>query len=472
MKFGERQVAPTTAGIRRDHVARYEWAARQLPANSRVIDFACGVGYGTRILADAGHKARGYDQDIEALCYADQHYAATGTTFITGNGNVPGHLPEVDAAVCFETIEHIEDPRQLLKALRRAAPMLLASVPNETAFPYSPAPGVTTAYHFRHYTARQFKALLEECGWCVTGWHGQRGPESEVGAADNENSRTLIAVCQREAVDLVTDDDLMQSAPPGVVSDRAAAAPPDAVRPLAGKHIAILGLGPSLDQYLEITKRLGGRSKFCDETWVINALGDVFACELVFHMDDIRIQEIRAAAAPASNIAAMVNWIKSSSVPIITSRSHPDYPALVDFPLEDVLNDLGHDYFNSTAAYAIAFAIFGGATKISLFGMDFSYPNQHDAEKGRACVEYWLGQAQARGILITLPKTTTLMDACYPKSARLYGYDTLDLDFDVQPDGSLKLGMTPRTTLPTAAEIEANYDHSAPIDQQHQTTKE
>ena len=64
------------------------------------------------------------------------------------------------------------------------------------------------------------------------------------------------------------------------------------------------------------------------------------------------------------------------------------------------------------------------------------------------------------------------MDACYPKTARLYGYDTLDLDFDVQPDGSLKLGMTPRTTLPTAAEIEANYDHSAPIDQQHQTTKE
>lgn len=466
-------MAPTAAGIRRDHVARYEWAAAQLPPGSRVIDFACGVGYGTRILANAGHKARGYDKDNEALSYAERHYRGVGTMFLTEDGAAPNPLPSVDAAVCFETIEHIKDPRPLLKALRAAAPLLLASVPNETAFPWSPSPGVTTAYHFRHYTINQFKALLEECGWCITGWHGQRGPESDVGVADRSQSRTLIAICQREAVSL-PDDDLIAAAPPGVVSDRAT---PDVnavpvLRPLAGKHVAILGLGPSLDQYLEITKRLGGRSKFCDETWAINALGDVFACELVFHMDDIRIQEIRAEAAPASNIAAMVNWIKTSPVPVVTSRSHPDYPALVDFPLEDVLNDLGHDYFNGTAAYAVAFAIHGGAAKISLFGVDFSYPNQHDAEKGRACVEYWLGQAQARGILITLPKTTTLMDACYPKTARLYGYDTLDLDFDVQPDGSLKLGMTPRTTLPTAAEIEANYDHSAPIDQQHQTTKE
>lgn len=463
-------MSPTLEGIRRDHTARYEWAAKQLPAHSRVIDFACGVGYGTHILAAAGHKARGYDKDAEALCYADKYYAAAGTQFIMADGTKPFALPESDAAVCFETIEHLADPRPLLKALRRAAPRLLASVPNETAFPFSPQPGVTTAYHFRHYTLNQFKALLEECGWCVTGWAGQLGPDSEVGAADRSASRTLIATCQREAV-AAGDDDLMQSAPPGVVSDRAAD-PAVTDPPLKGKHVAILGLGPSLDQYLEITKRLGGRSKFCDETWAINALGDVFACELVFHMDDIRIQEIRAAAAPASNIAAMVSWIKTSPVPVVTSRSHPDYPALVEFPLEDVLNNLGHDYFNSTAAYAIAFAIHTGAAKISLFGMDFSYPNQHDAEKGRACVEYWLGQAQARGILITLPKTTTLMDACYPKTARLYGYDTLDLDFDVQPDGSLKLGMTPREKLPTAEEIEANYDHSAPIDQQHQTTKE
>lgn len=453
MKFGERQVSPTLAGIRKDHVARYEWAAKLLLAKSRVIDYACGVGYGTRILADAGHKARGYDQDAEALAYADQHYAAPGAQFIVGNGNAPGPLPESDVAICFETVEHLEDPRPLLKALRRAAPVLLASVPNEDVFPYSPAPGVITAFHHRHYTKYEFRELLNECGWFVTGWHGQTGPESDV--ESDCPGRTLIATCQRDLAAL-PDDDLAPSA----ADDAADGAP---------KHVVILGLGPSLDQYLEIVKRMGGRSKFCDEVWAINALGDVFACDLVFHMDDVRIQEIRAAAAPASNIAALLPWMKKSQVPIVTSRKHEDYPALVEFPLEDVLNNLGHDYFNSTAAYAVAFAIHAGVKKISLFGIDYTLPNQHHAEKGRACVEYWLGKAQERGIKISLPKTTTLLDACHTRPERLYGYDTVDVNFNVQEDGSVKLDIVPRDTLPTAEQIERQYDHSAPIAEQHLT---
>lgn len=234
-----------------------------------------------------------------------------------------------------------------------------------------------------------------------------------------------------------------------------------------GKHIAILGLGPSLDQYMEQTKRAGGRSRFCDETWAINALGDVFACDLVFHMDDVRIQEIRAEAAPQSNIAAMLRWLKTSKTPVVTSRPHAGYPATVAYPIEDVLNHLGHDYFNSTAAYAVAYAIHVGATKVSLFGMDFTYPNVHDAEKGRACVEFWIGQAQARGIEIALPQTTTLLDACYPRASRLYGYDTLDVEFCVQEDGYLKLKFAEKEDLPTAEQIEASYDHSAPIAKQH-----
>jgi len=212
-----------------------------------------------------------------------------------------------------------------------------------------------------HYTKAQFNALLQECGWSAVEWYGQAGPESEV--EHEVQGRTLIAVCERAELPAQVE-----------IPDR---------------HIAILGLGPSLDQYLEHTKRLGGRSRFCDETWAINALGNVFDCDLIFHMDDVRIQEIRAEAAPASNIAAMLEWLKTSRVPVITSRAHPDYPALVDFPLEDVLNHLGHDYFNNTAAYAVALAIHIGATKISLFGMDYTYPNVHDAEKGRACVEFW-----------------------------------------------------------------------------------
>lgn len=440
MKQGERQVSPSLDGIRRDHTARYEWAAKVIPVGSRVLDYACGIGYGTKILADAGHWAHGFDIDAEAVAYAAEHYAHPQACVRVGNGNVPGVLLHADTALCFETIEHIEDPRPLLKALREASPMLLASVPNESVIPWQKENGDTVAFHHRHYTKQEFNALLEECGWCAVEWFGQLGPESEV--EPNIHGRTLIAVCQREAI-VEREPDVQE------------------------RHIAILGLGPSVDQYLDIVKRQGGRSKFCDETWSINALGDVFACDLVFHMDDVRIQEIRAAAAPASNIAAMLKWIKTSKVPVVTSRAHPDYPALVEFPLEDVLNHFGHEYFNSTAAYAIAFAIHTGATQISLFGMDFSYANTHDAEKGRACVEFWCGMAHAKGIKVHLPKSTALMDACHTRAERLYGYDTLDVGFAVQADGMLKLDFVPRETLPTAAEIERNYDHSAPVREQH-----
>ena len=295
-------------------------------------------------------------------------------------------------------------------ALRKAAPMLLANVPNEDVMPWLQAPGVGTAFHYRHYTKMEFAQLLAECGWKITSCYGQEGPESEV--EHGVDGRTLIAVCERCEI-------------------------PERVEP--SKHIAILGLGPSVDQYTDLVKRQGGRYRFCDEVWAINALGGVFDCDLIFHMDDIRIQEIRAEAKPASNIAAMVEWIKTSKTPIMTSRAHPDYPALIEFPLEDVLNTFGQEYFNSTAAYAVCFAIYAGATQISIFGMDFTYASQHDAEKGRACVEFWIGIARARGIRVHLPQITSLMDACNTREQRLYGYDTLDITFNVQEDGILKL---------------------------------
>jgi len=444
LNSGERQVTPDISEIRRDHVARYEWVRDNYAHRGDVVlDFACGIGYGALIMSE--HSAvYGYDVDDETLNYAREHYAKDGDiVYQKADGNCPPELPEADLAVSFETIEHIQDPRPLLKALR-SAPRLIASVPNESVMPWQREDGSVTAFHFRHYTKTEFADLLLECGWHPVEWYGQLGPESEV--ERDVHGRTLIAVCERVAI-------------------------PEP-RGKNERHIAILGLGPSLDQYLDITKRLGGRAAFCDEVWAINALGNVVDCDLVFHMDDIRIQLIRAEARPASNIAEMTKWIKTSKVPVVTSRTHPDYPALVEFPLEDVLNHLGHDYFNNTAAYAVALAIHTGATKISCFGMDYTYANTHDAEKGRACVEFWLGAAHARGIEIKLPKTTTLMDSVCGREARLYGYDTVDIEFNMQADGHLALDFKERDTLPTAAEIEANYDHSAPISKQHQSTKD
>jgi len=225
-------------------------------------------------------------------------------------------------------------------------------------------------------------------------------------------------------------------------------------------HVTILGLGPSLEQYVDITKRLGGKHVYCDEVWGINALGGVLLCDRIFHMDDVRVQEVRADAQPDSNIAKMLQWLRVHPGPIITSREHPDYPGLVAFPLQEVLNSLGQAYFNSTAAYAVAYAIHIGVKHLSLFGCDYTYPNAHDAEKGRGCLEFWLGIASARGIKLSLPKTSTLLDGIYPLQDRFYGYDTLAVTLRPQENGKVEVDLQPIDTLPTAEEIEDKYDHS------------
>lgn len=233
----------------------------------------------------------------------------------------------------------------------------------------------------------------------------------------------------------------------------------------APEHVSIVGLGPSCATFFELTRRLGGVSAWCDEVWGINAIGDVLKCDRIFHMDDVRVQEIRAAAKPDGNIAAMLKWLKSAPGPIYTSIVRDGYPGLVAFPLEEVLNrkhdsNGGAPYFNSTAAYAIAFAVHIGVKRISLFGLDYTLPNRHDAEKGRACCEFWLGIAAARGIEITVPDSSSMMDACEKPEHRLYGYDCVDVQLSDQADGSVKVSMTPRENLPTAAEIEDRYDHT------------
>ncbi len=234
---------------------------------------------------------------------------------------------------------------------------------------------------------------------------------------------------------------------------------PGAGHPPAPGHVAVLGLGPSLKAFVDIAKSLGGRSAYCDEVWGINAVGDVIACDRVFHMDDVRVQEIRATARPESNIAKMLRWIARHPGPIYTSRLHPDYPGLVEYPLEAVINDLGQAYFNSTAAYAIAYAIHIGVKKISIHGMDFTYPNAHDAEKGRGCVEFWLGVAHARGIKIGLTRETSLLDGYVPFADRFYGYDTRRVKLSGTA-GAYRIELEEHDNPLTADEIEARYDHS------------
>jgi len=165
MKVGERQVSPSLKGIRGDHRARYFWAASRLPYRCRILDAACGVGYGSRVLAqEIQARVVGIDIEPEAIAYAKEHYYFDGVDYFAADVRGFKSAKDFDAIVSFETIEHLDDPAPMLLNFRKLSSRLLCSVPNERLLPFD---AKRFNHHFRHYTPEQFTSLLESCGWRV-----------------------------------------------------------------------------------------------------------------------------------------------------------------------------------------------------------------------------------------------------------------------------------------------------------------
>ena len=179
---GGRQVSPTIEGIRRDHVERYRFAAGLIPDGAAVLDAACGVGYGSRMLAELARPAEVVAVDVsgEAIDYAISHYDHPLVTYKCADLLAADlGVERFDVIVSFETLEHIAQDREFLARLRRAlAPggMLLISTPNEEVLPLDPG---HYAYHVRHYTSAEFAALLAESGFDLVARHTQ--PDREAG---------------------------------------------------------------------------------------------------------------------------------------------------------------------------------------------------------------------------------------------------------------------------------------------------
>lgn len=228
-----------------------------------------------------------------------------------------------------------------------------------------------------------------------------------------------------------------------------------------------MGLGCSADQYFRHCARHGSRECF-DQFWAVNSLASIFHVDLCFHMDDFRIQEMRAAACvEETGMAEMLRWFRENpDQKGYTSRAHPDYAGFESYPLEFVLNASGGPcYFNSTPSYALGLAFashfenspIAPVTELTIFGCDFQYaPGIWKGEKGRGCMEYWIGRLQGQGkTQVKLPKQTWLMDA---HQLQPYGYDTVYPKISDE-NGSCKVVFEelPQEQWPTVEAIEERY---------------
>jgi len=156
---GERMVPEKAeAGTFWEHIYRYRFAARFV-AGQRVLDIACGEGYGTAALQQSGAAGViGVDVSAEACGHAARRY---GIEARLGDAqNIPLTNGSVDLVVSFETIEHVSHPEKFLdECVRVLAPggRLIISTPNRQAY-LKNAP--KNPYHLKELTEEEFVVLL------------------------------------------------------------------------------------------------------------------------------------------------------------------------------------------------------------------------------------------------------------------------------------------------------------------------
>lgn len=132
---GERLQEDFENGEFRAHLSRYLFAKRFLPSKGKILDCACGTGYGTPKLSDFPRRcAFGVDIEKNAVRFAKHRYTRPGVRFVHASAlGLPFPKETFDAYCSFETIEHVRRPVRLLQEAHRIlkpSGIFLLSTPN------------------------------------------------------------------------------------------------------------------------------------------------------------------------------------------------------------------------------------------------------------------------------------------------------------------------------------------------------
>lgn len=154
------------------HMTRYAQAAQFIRPGDRVVDVACGLGYGSYQLAHNSDAASftGLDASDYAVAYANLNFAPVSPTpmqFVVGDAQ---HLSDMadgsaDFAVSVETLEHLPEPDRLLAELHRVlSPQgrVYASVPNDWSDETGEDPN---PFHFHVYDWPRLVAQFHRNGF-------------------------------------------------------------------------------------------------------------------------------------------------------------------------------------------------------------------------------------------------------------------------------------------------------------------
>ncbi len=159
---GERFTPECVREIRYEHWARYAFAL-PLAHGKRVLDAACGEGYGSAMLAGAAASVLGVDIAENTIAHARSRYGAQANLrFERGDCTALDAKPgSFDLVVSFETLEHVAAQAELIAGFARSLAddgVLVVSSPDKRT--YSDISGFRNEFHARELYRDELLALL------------------------------------------------------------------------------------------------------------------------------------------------------------------------------------------------------------------------------------------------------------------------------------------------------------------------
>jgi 2-polyprenyl-3-methyl-5-hydroxy-6-metoxy-1,4-benzoquinol methylase len=201
MKLTEERVIPklmnSDNGLLREHMKRYEFASRFV--SGRVLDIACGVGYGTQILLENDRLGKiehilGVDIDKVTIEYAKTNYSNKKVSYFVEDATsaaLEDKLGRFDAIVSFETLEHLKKDTEFIHNLKR---LLKPSGTLIISTPFGRGRGIpcSNPYHVHQYKEEEFVQLLNR--FSKIELYYQRNETIEK-AVQGKKYYLMIAVC-------------------------------------------------------------------------------------------------------------------------------------------------------------------------------------------------------------------------------------------------------------------------------------
>lgn len=148
-----------------EHMQRYR-SVLDFVREKIVLDAGSGEGYGAHILSETAAQVIGVDISEEAVTHASTSYSKANLTYRLGSIDaLPFADRTFDVVVCFEVIEHVDEPLQnafLREARRVLKPdgVLVISTPNKAV--YTDLSGQHNQFHKREFYIDEFTAFLQQ----------------------------------------------------------------------------------------------------------------------------------------------------------------------------------------------------------------------------------------------------------------------------------------------------------------------